>query len=226
MDKPISIKQLEKIINKPIFSRGLDSDFFAKDYGRFSVDLDGVVTDLSLSNLSEPILSEVISFIVEDLPNLRSLELTYSQLGNITPLIRVPTLTKLNLSGNAISNIHPLIEFPNLIELNLSNNIVSDISTLRKLKNLKRINLFSNPIKILEPWILDFKVPIYYSDSGTFLPREMFIRLGKNPLIAPPPEIIQQGNTSITNYFKQIKYQNEDYLFEAKLDFVHSLGMM
>ena len=37
------------------------------------------------------------------------------------------------------------------------------------------------------------------------------------PLIHPPPEVIQQGHGAVLNYFREVKAQGVDRLFEAKL---------
>ncbi|MGE0085250.1 MAG: COR domain-containing protein [Desulfococcaceae bacterium] len=45
-----------------------------------------------------------------------------------------------------------------------------------------------------------------------------------NPLKTPPPEIVKQGKEAVRNYFAQLKEQQQDYLFEAKLLIVGEPG--
>ncbi|MEW5924528.1 MAG: COR domain-containing protein [Candidatus Zixiibacteriota bacterium] len=47
--------------------------------------------------------------------------------------------------------------------------------------------------------------------------KEGCIAFFDNPLKSPPPEIVKQGKEAVKNYFEQLKTQNEDYLFEAKM---------
>jgi GTPase SAR1 family protein len=43
-------------------------------------------------------------------------------------------------------------------------------------------------------------------------------------LSTPPPEIVRSGKETIISYFKQLKEQKEDYLFEAKMLIVGEPG--
>jgi len=78
--------------------------------------------------------------------NKKELDLSRSEISDITPLTSLNHLTHLNLSKNRISDITPLRSLTNLWELNLSGNQISEITPLRSLANLRKLNLRDNQI--------------------------------------------------------------------------------
>ncbi|NJL60049.1 MAG: hypothetical protein HC887_10835 [Desulfobacteraceae bacterium] len=122
-------------------------------------------------------------------------------------------LTELYLSINQISDISPLSVLTDLTILGLIHNQINDISPLSALTNLEQLYLGENPIEVLPSWITDFNMEIQWEQRYG----KRYIIFYNNPLKIPPPEIVKQGKTAIRNYFEQLKAQEEDYLFEAKM---------
>jgi len=77
-----------------------------------------------------------------------------------------------------------------------------------------RLVLTYNPIEELPSWITDFNMEIQLS---TIREEEGYITFYNNPLKTPPSEIVMKGKAAVRNYFEQLKAQEEDYIFEAKL---------
>ena len=100
--------------------------------------------------------------------NLARLDVSDSQITNITGLQHAKNLSVLKLRGNQISDITPIANLTNLIHLDLSNNQIRDITSLEKLTNLNELLLAGNPIAdmstlhaILEQ-IPDINLDIWY----------------------------------------------------------------
>ena len=147
------------------------------------------------------------------LRQLKKLDLSENKVTAIVPLETLINLKTLNLSSNQLNDITPLKGLVNLKELNLMGNQVTNIDPLKYLKRLSMCNLAKNPIEELPAWITDFDANITWGHRM----RRPFFNFYKNPLRTPPPEIVKQGKEAIRNYFDQLKDQQKDYLFEAKV---------
>jgi internalin A len=154
------------------------------------------------------------------LTNLTQLVLSYNELSDLSPLSALTNLTQLNLSYNKLSDLSPLSALTNLTQLDLSDNPLSDISLLRVLVKLKELNLRTIPLKELPSWITEFEMEIQWKGYGG----SGYITFDDNPLKRPPPEIVKQGKAAVRNYFEQLRAQEEDYLFEAKMLIVGEPG--
>ncbi len=132
-------------------------------------------------------------------------------------ILKLSHLIVLDLWGNKIVNISPIKELRSLQQLYLSWNQISDISFLKDLSNLTRLDLTENKIKKLPAEIVDLKMEIKWEGYSGLI-------LEGNPLQSPPVEIVWQGKKAIRNYFRQLKEQEEDYLFEAKMLIVGEPG--
>ena len=77
------------------------------------------------------------------------LNLEYSNISDLWPLVGFDTLTSLNLKGNIISDLTPLQGLTNLISLVLWENNINDLSPLSGLKNLESLDLDDNNISDL-----------------------------------------------------------------------------
>ncbi|HTF80161.1 MAG TPA: leucine-rich repeat domain-containing protein, partial [Cytophagales bacterium] len=76
---------------------------------------------------------------IENLAYIFDLDLSNTQISDISPLSRIKELRKLNLSNTPVEDISPLDSCKTLGELNLSHTKVRDISTLSKLKSLRKL---------------------------------------------------------------------------------------
>jgi internalin A len=194
-----SLIELKKIVNLDLSFNEQIKDF------SFIKELNG----LSNLNLSTNQIID-ISFLKE-LNGLTNLDLSYNNLSDVLYLKELKGLTNLNLSSNNLSDVSYLKEFKGLINLDLSSNNLSDVSYLKELKGLTELNLSFNEICDVS-FLKELKNLI-------------FIDLFDNPLEIPPKEIAEQGINAIRNYFKQIKEQGEDYIYEAKLMIIGEPGV-
>ena len=85
------------------------------------------------------------------LTNLRSLNLFYNQISDLSPLAGLTNLQMLDLDFNQISDLSPLAGLTNLQVLGLEGNQISDLSPLAGLTNLWLLSLNSNQISDLSP---------------------------------------------------------------------------
>ena len=88
---------------------------------------------------------------LENLTQLKRLDLGYSQISDISPLANLTNLTYLNLQSNQISDISPLANLTQLEFLWLVHNRISDISPLANLRRLTRLGLYNNRIRGVSP---------------------------------------------------------------------------
>ena len=95
--------------------------------------------DLSESNLFD--LSGLEKCI-----NLEKLDLSNNQIVDINQIWYLKQLKEINLSGNDIHAIDVLKQLPDLHHIDVSFNAISDIRPLLNLQNLKYLNVIENPI--------------------------------------------------------------------------------
>ncbi len=152
--------------------------------------------------------------------NLEDLYLTGNKIRNIFSLSKLKNLRELYLGRNQVEDISPLKDLKKMERLYLWKNLISNLSPLREMKCLKVLTLQDNAIEELPPWITDFGLKIVWNDYV----EDDYIQFENNPLRSPPLEIVRQGNEAIRNYFNQLKEQEEDYLFEAKVLIVGEPG--
>lgn len=167
--------------------------------------------------------------VLKEFTNLTHLKLSFNKINDISALKDLTSLTQLHISQNQITDISALEDLTNLTTLELSGNQISNISSIKNLINLQRLSLEKNFIKEIPPWIIDFNMEITWKENvpvtqSYSYKTESGITIGNNPLSTPPPEIVKSGKSAIKNYFQQLKEQEEDYLFEAKMLIVGEPG--
>ncbi|MCX6828446.1 MAG: leucine-rich repeat domain-containing protein [candidate division Zixibacteria bacterium] len=171
----------------------------------------------ALANLTQ---LDVSSNLITDLSplatlsNLTHLYVFNNKITDLSPLAALGNLTQLYIFSNRIANLSPLTALRNLTALYTSDNEITDLTPLKRLKNLRQLQLQRNPITQLPSWITEFDMDIGWMEYGS---EGNYIAFYDNPLITPPPEIVKQGKEPVRNYFEQLKEQEEDYLFEAKI---------
>jgi small GTP-binding protein len=176
--------------------------------------------DLSDQNLSLSVLSPSIG----ELTSLKQLILGRKRprLGekNINQLTTLPSeisqlinLETLVIANNKLSHFPiEITELRNLTSLDLSRNQITEIpDAIAQLKNLRSLDLSNNQIR---------KIP----EAIAELPNLTSLNVGGNPIVTPPLEIVEKGIRAIQEYFRQIKIEGEDYLYEAKLLIVGEAG--
>ncbi|CAK8716701.1 hypothetical protein GCAAIG_06105 [Candidatus Electronema halotolerans] len=162
--------------------------------------------DLSFNQIND------ISFL-KDMSYLQTLNLSLNQISDVSSLKELYHLKTLNLSSNQISDISFLKDIVHLQWLNLSFNKIKDISFLKNLIQLQTLNLWNNQIIRLPEWITELFPEIVCSDYF-----EVYkINVGNNPLTHPPPEIINQGREAIRAYFRSFEKSEAVKLHESKV---------
>ena len=83
---------------------------------------------------------------LDNLVNLRELDLSYNRITEIKGLNNLVNLQKLDLSDNMITEIKGLDNLTNLQKLDLSNNMITEIKNIDNLSNLQTLDLTNNMI--------------------------------------------------------------------------------
>ena len=104
---------------------------------RFQAD----ATELQLSGMG---LEEIGA--LEEFTEVRILNLSNNEIGDLRPLMRLSKLESLNLSGNEVSDLRPLMGLPRLKKLDVSNNLIIETSTVGAMGTLEELNLSGNRI--------------------------------------------------------------------------------
>jgi len=99
---------------------------------------------LNLKDLNISKISEIEG--IQNLVDLKELNLSGNNISEISNLENLVNLKKLNLSGNKITEIYGLDSLKQLNQLYLNNNDISEIKGLNNLKNLHFLNLENNSI--------------------------------------------------------------------------------
>ena len=111
--------------------------------------------------------------LLTGIKTLRRLEITGTNISDISGLAELTELTHLDLGGNVISDISALSNLKKLVELRLGRNLITDISPLSGLTNLRELNLSNNTISNFSPLeSLSAITTIHAQENpGTFIAR-------------------------------------------------------
>ncbi len=153
-----------------------------KDY---NIDERGHVIKISLSNKN---LEKIPDFINE-LKQLKILNLSHNKISKIEGLNNLSKLKKLNLHANIITHISGLENLIQLKDINLLRNQINKIEGLDNLTRLQRLNLYNNQIKKLE-------------GLGN-LTQLSELQLSNNPLLDEDKKIYEKGLKTIIEYCKK-----------------------
>lgn len=172
----------------------------------------------NLTNLTSLDLrsNEIIGLgVLANLTRLTSLDLTSIEISDLGFLANLTNLTSLYLdSDEELNGLGFLANLKNLNTLYLTDNQISELGFLANLTNLTMLNLSSNHISDITPLL-----PLIRKGIPVTMDQYRFnvINLHGNPLQNPPPEIVQQGNEAILEYFRQKEKTGAKPLLEAKL---------
>ena len=141
---------------------------------------------------------------LETCTNLEDFYLRESQISEIKGLKTLTNLTTLSLAKNQISEIKGLEALINLTNLYLYDNKIREVKGLETLPQLIRLDLRENKIHEIPLFFLALKKRIdWFQKYGYNKSEGMYI--AKNPIIPPPPEIIQQGNKAIQTFLEELQ---------------------
>jgi internalin A len=180
------------------------------------------LTQLTSLNLWGNQIGDAGAASLAALSHLIFLGLGGNQIGDegAASLAALTQLTSLGLGGNQIGDegAASLAALTQLTKLDLSKNPVVETTSFATLRQLKRLNLMEAKVQDLSPLqpLLERGLEAKWSEYGSYGSRDG-INVYNCPLIHPPPEIVQQGQTAILNYLREIEAQGEDHLYEAKV---------
>ena len=176
-------------------------------------------TLLNLSNLGlTTIPSEIWT-----LTQLATLSLNRNKLTTIPPEIgNLTKLRELSLYDNQLTTIPPEIgNLTKLTTLALHRNLLTSLPPeIANLTKLDRLWIYNNKLKMLPSEITNLSLEFRWGESI----HHGKIAIVNNPLESPPSEIVKQGMKAVRAYFKQLKEQGKDKIFEAKLMIVGEPG--
>ena len=124
---------------------------------------------------SEPTTEQLHQII-----NLQELDLsgnTFMQ--NLMPVSRLTNLRSLNISNTEIGFLQPIQGLGNLQSLNISHTYISDLSPLRDMSNLKYLNISSTPVNDLSALANDNSILVIDADS-TIIGKSQVLALKEN----------------------------------------------
>ena len=188
------------------------------------------LTQLTKLGLNNNQLTDMTPF--EDLTQLRRLDLDDNKLTKVSPLARLTRLTELYLSNNQLTNVTPLIGLERLTTLGLNNNQLTDVIPLTGLKRLTTLELNNNRLTDVTPLAGLTQMTTLNLGNNRLtdvtplagLTQLRMLYVDENPLQVPPLEVVHKGSEAILNYFRQVRQQGQDTLYEAKLLIVGEPG--
>jgi internalin A len=135
--------------------------------------------------------------------NLTMLNLSGTQVSDLTPLQGLRTLASLYLSGTQVSDLTPLQGLRTLASLYLSGTQVSDLTPLQGLRTLAELDLSATPIHTFP----DFVLALPYLHS---------LVLYGSPIRDVPPEIL--GSAAMENCLDAVRSHFADETYGSALD--------
>ena len=156
---------------------------------------------------------------LSDLTELTRLTAWGANVNNLAPLRNLRKLRVLAVGGTEVSDLSPLAALNALEVLGVNDTPVADISVLASLSRLRYVSLRDSRVTDLSPLrhLISEGVPVIPDDRRERGIEAGGIEVGGCPLTIPPPEIANQGNEAIINYFREREAGDIDYLYEAKL---------
>ncbi len=158
------------------------------------------------------------------------LYLSHNQLKTLPEAIaNLQQLISLDLSYNQITTLPQAIaNLQQLTSLDLSYNQLTTLpEAITRLQKLSFLDVSHNQLIILREIITDLQqlitLDLSYNQLTTLpeaivhLQQLTYLDLSHNPIEKPPPEVITKGIEAIRDYFRQLKEEGTDYLYESKL---------
>lgn len=106
--------------------------------------------------------------------NMTTLDLSGNQyLQNLIPVSRLTNLRSLNISHTEITGLMPLAGMSNLEELNIEYTYVSNLGPLENMPSLKTLNISGTPVNDLSPLANDNNIELIIADSTSITDRHV-----------------------------------------------------
>jgi len=181
------------------------------------------VSDLApLAGLSALQTLDVVRTQVSDLAPLaglsalHALDVSDTQVADLAPLAGLSALQTLDVPGTQVSDLAPLAGLSALQTLDVSGTQVGDLAPLAGLSALQTLDVSLTQVTDLSALVpmIARGCPVRWSSNSWEGPG---IYVEDCPLTNPPPEIVNQGNDAILNYFRERARGEVDHLYEAKM---------
>ncbi|HLP89565.1 MAG TPA: leucine-rich repeat domain-containing protein [Nostocaceae cyanobacterium] len=140
---------LKKFLNDRTFKVAQELVNFVDDWSQISVIRQQVEKNRSLPISIPRKLKDSIPLL--KLTNLTLLNLSGTQVSDVSPLANLTNLTRLSLWGTQVSDVSPLANLTKLTQLYLSRTQVSDVSPLAKLTKLTLLDLSGTQVSDVSP---------------------------------------------------------------------------
>ena len=112
---------------------------------------------------SEPTTEQLHQII-----NMQELDLSGNAfVQNLVPVSRMTNLRSLNISNTEIGFLQPIQGLANLQSLNISHTYINDLKPLQDMMNLKYLNIMNTPVNDLSALANDPKIEVIEADSTT-----------------------------------------------------------
>lgn len=153
---------------------------------------------------------------LQSLTGLLTLDVSHTNVSDLTPLAGLSALKYLAINGSLVSDLSPLAGLIALTSLAIRDTLVSDLAPLASLRALKNLDVSLTQVSDLFPLreLISLGCPVQWSSQSQ---NEPGIYVEDCPLTIPPPEIVNQGNEAILNYFREREAGEVDHLYEAKM---------
>ena len=105
---------------------------------------------------------------LHEIINMQELDIsgnTYMQ--NLMPVSRLTNLRSLNISNTEINFLQPIQGLANLESLNISHTYINDLTPLQDMRDLKHLNIIKTPINDLSALVNDVNIEVIEADSTT-----------------------------------------------------------
>lgn len=110
--------------------------------------------------------SEPTTEQLHEIINLQELDLsgnTFMQ--NLMPVSRLTNLKSLNISNTEIGFLQPIQGLANLESLNIAHTYINSIEPLKEMTNLRELNISNTPVADLTPLVNDKSIEVIIADS-------------------------------------------------------------
>ncbi len=116
--------------------------------------------------------------------NMTALDLSGNQyLQNLIPVSRLTNLRSLNISHTEITGLTPLSGMSNLEELNVEYTYVSNLGPLENMPSLKTLNISGTPVNDLSPLANNNNIDLIVADSTSISDRHVVALKSKQPKV-------------------------------------------
>jgi Leucine-rich repeat (LRR) protein len=85
---------------------------------------------------------------VATLPALAALDLSFTQVTDLSPLPHLPALARLSLGGTQVTDLSPLAHLSALADLSLAHTQVTDLSPLAALTGIERLDITETRVTV------------------------------------------------------------------------------